>query len=561
MSNYKPQAKVYYVKNGESPNENNRLVPAPEISIGHEYVYANDVIIGYFYTVTLNGYATSLDLRNSNITNSGFNETLNAIKRTKNLFNHNNGYLIVNTSDNKLIFKATGSSIKSLNFEQSDNQWVNYSPYSVEIEFNELQIGNCAGSGSPVNCGQLPPNINQTPLLLDMKLYKVKSFNDGWSFDANETIYNSYGEFKNESINVTYNIDVTGKHYLNGQGGLLPAWEQAKNFAQKRLYDQVKTLVSGVLTSSTGGVCDIALDYDSVYGSEGSGIISGLSNNDYKVYNEKISCETSESAGSFRATYNAILKRASTSTYSDNNSIHTFTLSKDIQDDISGKKVIMSLQGSIQGLIPGGLVNSPSILEFPSNGNLLIPRTPAQNKYQNALTAYNKIGNKQKLKDDFVATLGISNSELLITGACITSTLTPATHTLTHNYLEGTISYNSSYDSDVSCSRNGTTVRNITYDIQDSAQQIQEFVIPGRTSGPIIQNIGVTTPGKITITYEGYDPTKECCAVVAGCGIENNPAGVPNPPSIAGYIFLSDKPTFSTDGSYSVVRTYIQCST
>jgi len=567
MSNYNPQAKLYYVKYGESPNENNRIVPAPEISMSQEYVYANDVIIGYTYIVTLNGYATSLDLRKSNNQTLGFKETISAIQTIKNIFNHNNGYLQINTGDNKLVFKATGSMLKSLNFEQSDNQWVNYSPYSVEIEFNELQIGDCTDSGSPVNCGELPTNIIETPLLLDMKEYKVKSFNDSWSFEAGETIYNSYDNFKNEHFNVTYNINVTGKHYFNSSGGLLPAWEQAKNFAQKRLYDQVKTLVSGVLPSVDGGVCDIATDYATAFGDQGTGIISGLGT-DYKVYNEKISCQTSETAGSFQATYTAILKRAHSDTYADENSIHTFSLVKDVQDDGRIKKVSANLQGNIQGLLPGGIINSPSIIEFPPSGNLLIPSAsePTSDKYKNALTAYNKIGTKNNIKEDFAKIIGITNSYLLASGVCIdpSGVPPPLNHTVTHNYLEGIISYNTSYDSDRACQPSGTTVRNITYDIQASAPIVQEFVIPGRSQGPIIQDIGASTPGKITITYDGFEQLAKCCpdlsnTISAICSTDISISGVPAPPNISGYQLVSDKPNFSSDGSYTVVRTYIQC--
>jgi hypothetical protein len=570
MSNYNPQAKLYYVKYGESPSESNRIVPAPEISISHEYIYANDVAIGYTYIVTLNGYATSLDLRNPNISDTlGLKETIDAIKTIKNLFSHNNGYLQVDSGNNGLIFKATGSMIKSLNFEQSDNQWVNYAPYSVEIEFNELQIGDCNGAGTPVNCGELPPNMIQTPLFLDMKEHKVKSFSDSWSFDAGDTIYNSYDNFKNEHFNVTYNIDVTGKHYFNGSGGVLPAWEQAKNFAQKRLYDQVKTLVTGVLPSQSGTVCDIALNYDAVFGSEGTGILSEL--NDYKVYNEKISCQTSEFAGSFRATYTAILKRSlSDDTYSDENSIHTFSLVKDFQDDGRTKKITANLQGNIQGLIPGGLISTSSIIEFPENGNLIIPKSSetSNNKYSNALIAYNKIGDKKSIKEDFANLIGITNGYLLASGLCIdpSGTPLPSSHTVTHNYLEGTISYSTSYDSDRACQPSGTTVRNITYDIQNPTPIIQEFVIPGRASGPIIQDIGATTVGKIIITYEGFESLVKCCpdlstAISQNCINDTVISGVPAPPDIDEYVWISDKPNLSSDGSFTVVRTYIKCET
>jgi len=52
----------------------------------------------------------------------------------------------------------------------------------------------------------------------------------------------------------------------------------------------------------------------------------------YKIFNEKVSCNTSEGEGSFSLTYTAILKRISgDNTYNSENTIHTFSTTRDVQ--------------------------------------------------------------------------------------------------------------------------------------------------------------------------------------------------------------------------------------
>jgi hypothetical protein len=114
---YNPSIKMYYYENGASPNETNRLVPVPRITINPEYYYANDTIIGYTYNIQLAGYATSLDLRQSQTGVLGISDTLSSIKTIKNIFNRNNGTLqIIDTQ--VTMFKALGGTIRNLQFNE-----------------------------------------------------------------------------------------------------------------------------------------------------------------------------------------------------------------------------------------------------------------------------------------------------------------------------------------------------------------------------------------------------------------------------------------------------------
>ena len=62
MATYKPDIKIYY----GSISTENRLIPAPNISIAINYNYSNDSIIGYTYIFNIQGTATALDLRTLN---------------------------------------------------------------------------------------------------------------------------------------------------------------------------------------------------------------------------------------------------------------------------------------------------------------------------------------------------------------------------------------------------------------------------------------------------------------------------------------------------------------
>jgi hypothetical protein len=566
---YNPKLKLYYVQGSGIASENNRLVPAPVISISPEYYYANDINIGYTYNITLNGYATSLDLRSYSGEQLGFQNTVESIQTIKNIFNNNGGTLLAVDDNNSLLFNASGINVKSLNFEQSDNNWVNYSRYSIELEANEIQLSDCTGVYPPVLCSGIAEGIVDSPYLIDMKKYKVKSFSDDWTFSLDDNIYNSYNfdeaNFNNEHFNITYAINATGKHYFVNNK-LIPAWEQAKNFCQYRLYAEVSKLIDqAIIRSPSDDGCVTTNTLQNVFGSGNNYLLDGLSDSDYKIFNEKVSCNTSEAEGSFSLTYTAILKRTSgDSTYTDPNTIHTFSTTRNVQDDGKTKVISVSVDGNIQGLIEGGLIKGSGILSLPNNGQILLisPLSSGIDKYGYALSTYNKIAANNTLNANFAQMLGITYSSLNVSGGCIDASGSPpqSSHSATHNYTEGTITYNTSYNSNRACGNN-VSYTNASITFQDKIPSIQEFNIPGRSGGPIIQKIGVDQPKKITINIDGATLNNNCCPdieslLTSACGSSPIFSGIPSA-LIDNMILTENRYNTSSDGSYSITRAYI----
>lgn len=507
--------------------EENRLIPAPLISITPEIYYANDTPIGYTYNINLNGYASSIDYTSSAPLPTGidsyFEKTLTAIQKIKNTFNFNNGIFVVSDSDNNILLKSNGCIIKSLNFENNDNNWINYAKYSVELEANEVQLSGCSGVPQIFGCDSLsvPSGLDQSysPLLLDMTKYRVKSFNDDWSFNiANENAKNySVGSFNfnNQFIEVTYKVSAVGKHYATYKNdsdvNLIPAWENAKNFCQDRVYNVVSRLINGVLKVP---------DEDSLINlfnqASGSGLLyyanSNINDSTFGVYNENITCEASESDGSFDATYKAIIKRKNSGYAS--HSIHTFTLSEDIRDNGKTQEVSIDVQGQIQGLIQGGLfaVNGrpPGLISLPQHGKLITYNINADEnntKYQDALTGYNLLADSNGLKSNFLSALNITSDSLKVSCG---GTLYAASHEVTHNYSEGNITYNTSYTTSKACQKD-SKITNITVTIDDPVAKISEFIIPGKSQGPVVQILGnYITPRYITVNIEGYNKNYAC---------------------------------------------------
>lgn len=515
---------VYYCKQTAAPTLSNRVSPAPLISINPEIYYSNDTPIGYTYTVTLSGYANALRKElNNGSANTGIEYTIDHIGDLRNIFNFNGGNLYIK-QNNQNILVAKGATIKDISFDESDNRWVNYAPFTITIEFNEIDLLGC--NNFSIGCDSSffhTPNQSENAFandnLVDITKYKIKAFTDKWSFVIDNQIYQNYSSVSNGLFKVTYTLSATGKNYYVDDK-LIPAWQQAKLFVQDRLYTQVQGLMGGIAQIETNNIdgCGATKTQTELFAvdnqSKTSGILAsfvtakdGIAN--YDIYNETVSCDTSESDGTFSITYNATIKKYDPSLSSNENAVlHTYTSNLSISDG-SPQTVSLTAQGNIQGLIRGGFIYYNNDFVLPKNGTFISTIDSSETKYSNALAYYNsKVGTTTDLLDDTKDLMNVKKSQLLIQGE--DGYPLPSSFTLDHNYHEGNIAYNATYDKALAQTL-GRGYSNISIVRNDPTEIVQEFVVPGRAAGPIIQKLNMKTARTITINIEGADTNNRGC--------------------------------------------------
>jgi hypothetical protein len=305
-----------------------------------------------------------------------------------------------------------------------------------------------------------------------------------------------------------------------------------------------------------------------MFGEGPPGLIDGLTDTDYDIFNETIECEASESAGSFSATYRAFLKKKLIGDeLSDPKSIHTFTVDRSRQRDVSGDIITITVNGNIQGLITGGLINDHDILEFPATGVILkTSANPTETKYKNAVTAYNKVMDGKSLKCTFISGIGVTYANLNIETDCSALTGCPPvkTHSATHNYTEGSISYNAIYDNQIGCKPTGVEYNEISISIEDPLPVIAEFIVPGRSGGPIVQRFPADTSRKVSVNITGFVPIScvQDLETLTGQVSANGlplPSGVPEASIDNLKLVTNDHNLNYTDGSFTISRSYVCC--
>ena len=598
QNKYEPKIRVFYGHISDPYNldsvtipKEQRLIPAPFIGVSTQFNYANETIIGYTYTISLTGTVTSVDLReeggednkvyeydystNSSAVPRNIGSVINHIHKLRNILTQNGGVFVVQSRDKKVLLRATGGILRD--FSINESTWTDSASYSASIEFNNVEFLGSNINFEPEDCNSIfieddtyPSGLAGDAGIINLKKYKIKSFEDNWNinFDHSEMtnfVYPSSGVyeesisekdvgFNNISFGVQYTINAVGKQFFvydsDKYPKVLPAWQQAKNFVQYRLNKHVKGLISDVLmgnpiitgdTISSSGCFPGATPIKDLFnpgtsGTDENGLLEHLFREDqpFHVYNETVSCEISESEGSFSATYNAIIKSHNKDgLFTTANTRHTFT--KNITTEYSnGTKIKnLSIEGNIEGLMPGGLINTPSGIELPSYGSILIYNNNNKTKYEYALECLNKIYNsnnynsglsrdagKRDLNPLFKELLGVVNYGSGLLGSQIAPDFEyqnvdntypphPANFNITHNYHDGNITYNISYSNN-NCNRK---YREVNIQTTEPADIIAVFNRPGSTQTektnyigcPMIQKLGTKTAKTVNITINGLD--------------------------------------------------------
>jgi hypothetical protein len=471
------------------------IAPAPKINIKSNIIYANDSAIGYEHEVTLNGQAIDKDVLT-------FGATISKAEEIRQTLSKNGSVLIVSGDGSDLI-KAFGGVLTDLKFD-SDNSFSKFANYSATIIFNELNILDDSFS---CNSSQLS-GYSQ---LIDINKYKIKEFTDSWTFNLDDGIYNldTITQINNSQLNVSYKISAKGLSYFTQDGKLTLPWQQAKNFVQDRLFSQIESFYSKhILKIDTDSACSASQNLSNLYSNNNTPYIMGPIL--YSVYDETISCETSEAEGTFAATYNSILKFDNDdSDFSDKEAIHTFT--KKISTSYEGKKDItsLSIEGTIQGLNLSQNLNFGGF-SLPKNGNLLIEANNFT-KLTNAKKVKDKIikANEEDLADNFKDILKISD---ILSSLNCSDQIYPNSFSLTTDLFLGTINYSAQYSSDrlLASDSGNIVIYNTTIDVEKPRPVYAELPIPG--GNYVIQDLSTVTNQKINISVNGrlkYDKCTE----------------------------------------------------
>jgi hypothetical protein len=608
MPTYKPDIKIFY----GTQDSDHRLIPAPDISISTQLAYSNDTIIGYSYNIELTGLVTGLDLRDiedgdeyTDPDNYGIGSVIDHMHKLRQILSQNGNVLyIVDTNTNTVIFSARGGILRSLNFTESTNNWMHFANYTASLEFHSVNFANSTEScdtsflDPTTFTKSAGPDTNSG--IVDIDKFKIKSFNDSWSFSFSETeafnkirtIENSTDfQINNLNFNLQYTINAVGKNFYiydeenPNNKKLLPAHEQAKNFIQHRLYYQVTNLIDGILKNTYNDLCNSADSLSDLHqpGSGVTGLLSDLGDSRYKIYNEQITCDTSETDGSFSASYSCTVKSMlSSSNWTHPAVNHTFnkSIKKNNVPGSNKTNTNISINGTIQGLIEGGIIRNVGngCIELPSKGNFLITKTNAVNAYDYAKLALDKIYNandynagvgntgKKDFKKVFKDALGITLQALgydAIPDDERPDPPHPTSFNLTHDYIGGTINYTAEYSNNT-CSSKYTQV---SIQTTRPTKVIVPFNIPNSNSCPIIQELGTYTAQRVNITIQGKDysdlgkPENIDLPELITCSACNDELYLPLVLPPAGDYTLTQKQYTHNpiDGSFSITLGYI-CS-
>lgn len=593
-------ARMFYVPMTDSAGDTNKeLVPSPNINLSIETFYANESIIGYTYNVTLTGYAAAKQSRNDAHDDS-IGYVVGSIAKIQNIFDNvgNGGKLVITApgggsgGNELMVFK--GGRIKRIEFAPSNNQWVRYSEYTIEIEFNDAELFGCNFTSEKGCLSTLFDGENSIGGLNTVQAqlvdhgssapmgYKIKSFSDKWTMDLQDEIYDwalidDTLELNNKRYNVQYTISAVGQHYWDDNGKLFPAWKQAKAFCQDRLVKQINGLYTNMAMHYSGPeteFCGSSEDLTTIHKIESPSIHTTIGA--YNIFDEKITFGPSESDGGFEITYSSTLKRNVNNCVTHSDCTHTLNITRGGTKEFGKPQAkSVTLSGTIQGLLrysgEGSIIwpnaEGFTIPDSPGSVVFLPPKADLKYKWRKAKELLDRFLEEctgvikcEALSQIVTKCLSVDCFHIFPGQECTDTTinfaeLIPNNFNITHNYGLGTIDYS------VEFAPESRSRCNVTISTEEPVPITAEFTIPGK--GIYYQPLGGCTPKKWTINAEGITGCPAGCDVGSGgIGICSDiPIGceeyMPND-NEGSYLLQSKQKTYNPiDGSFSYNAVYV----
>lgn len=564
-----------------------------------EMHYAGDNLIGYNYVIDVKGQILDFDVKKKYGQN--FADKLKRMQRITKLLNDQGKALVYADQEHNVLLTARGCQLRSLSFDEQAG-WTNGIPYSFQMTASEINFFQ--GELGPA--GIIKNTYNK---LVEGEQNKIKDFTDNISYTFDEGILGDIYTLDPEvpadpladadrieqlTVNFSYDISAVGMNYTNSAGLLIPAWEQARIFCQKKLKEKIEDMSNSVNArilsiDKTSSECNATRALNTLYNDNGptSNAIFDNAGMVFKAYNEEITTTTSESEGSFGVKYSCILKRG-TKKY-----IHK--ISKNLEQGLTDSSKKYKLQGTVEGLVSGGLFFGDDYgdIKFPNTGHFLVGNSTTAStvnvKFDNANVGYLGIVDQYEcdLNDAAKKQLEITHAKLtnpdndtIFCGGFLEAYPRASSFTVQKNWNEGTIDWTAEFSSSLDCAKDYTSIE---FSINRETPVVTSLVIPnGSTFTPMnplgighrLVYIGTMTNPTMDVTIKGTDHSQRYCCLGVGAGaslanfLTNSNAPITVLPSIysklpnlANAVLTRSSKTLNINtGDYTINLSYILCT-
>lgn len=348
-----------------------------------------------------------------------------------------------------------------------EGNWVQTCPYTVELEWDD-EPGTATplvGAASGEFSGLIPPYIADAQESWAIEIIEDKA---KYSLDLSSgTDTNPY------QLRVTHNVSAIGKKHYTGAGLEMEAWQQAKVYVDNKIgWDGAFPGYSGVFNLDTSSFAPFnhvrSNNIDETGGS-------------YAVSESWIAISPSGGGGSGRA-------------------IEDFTV--EVRKGIDSDLTTVSIQGQIQGL------ESRTYGTGTNVGAFAITET----KYAAASGYWNSIKDSARI---------YPRVQLFGTGSTRPINIAHTSKVVGHNPSNGIITYSYEYnDRPSNCIANSLT-ESITISDSNPTEVFAEIGIPGRSAGPILQDMGTITSAKREVSIEVVMAPASGCGNIAALMVNN----------------------------------------
>jgi len=435
--------------------------PRPLMSIKSQPLKTPDGTgYGVIHNVSLNG---SVLLTGTQLA-SGIRGVSNKIETLKDAIDQDGRLLVVSCDDTPVL--SGYPTVDGYSFDTLSDNMTNRAGYTIEFTMPTTLLGS--GNDNFNNGTQFPPFIESASESWDVEFADERT-----SFDW--TLPDGTVEKFGYKLAVTHNVDVKARITYTGDAVSNTPWKDARDYAIDRLgFDSEVVTMTGIL------------------GVPGTAYFSR-----HDAFNHFRQVSTNKSDGSINVVETFVVTPSGANSL-PNNATETFDIGMNQSDGLT----TVNVNGTIEGL---------ASVYYTGDGGSQDGYNVSASKFSAASGYYNII--KDRLFDR------AKGAYIAVSGACWNRPLsaTVRQRTVGINPIEGTISYDYTYDTATTGCIIGTCLisQHISIDDQEEQDIVAEQVVLGRAAGPILQDIGTVTARIRTVNVELVTLPPTDCTTVA----------------------------------------------